>query len=78
MGGCDSWGASNRRFLLFGGASAACAHTRGSRSGGDFCFLYRERERRVSEACLLQEGERIGMPLKKYSKLGMPQRGQLM
>ena len=53
MGGCDSLGAINRTFLLFNEASTARAHTRGSRSGGDFCFLYREREGWVGEACLL-------------------------
>jgi len=53
VGRCESWGPSNRSFLIFCGASTARAHTIGSGSGGDFFFLDREREGRVGETCLL-------------------------
>jgi len=53
VGRCEGWRASNRSFLLFCGALTARVHTRGSGSGGNFCFLDREREGRVGVACLL-------------------------
>jgi len=52
VGRCER-GVSHRVFLLVCGASAARAHSRGSGSGGRFCFLGREGAGRVVEACLL-------------------------
>ena len=52
VGRCGRWGVSHRVFVLVCGASVARAH-RGSRSGGNSCFLDRERKGRVGEACLL-------------------------
>ena len=46
MGRCER-GVSHRVFLLVCGASAARAHSRGSGSGGRFCFLGREGAGRV-------------------------------
>ena len=49
VGGCESWGEVTEVFAF----SAELLLRVGSGRGGGFCFLDRERERRVGEACLL-------------------------